>query len=91
MIKHYILTVNPHSQNEWDKLILRNPITGETPDLAEIIAESVEGKPGAYLVAVNLEVKVLEESQSNYTKLLSLDLAKENSNNSGQAYLMPSA
>ncbi len=91
MIKHYILTVNPHSQNEWDKLILRNPITGQTPDFAEMIAESVEGKPGSYLIAVNLEVTVLEEAKPSSSKLLPLELARENTNTSSPECLIPSA
>ena len=91
MIKHYILTVNPHSQNEWDKLILRNPITGHTPDFAEMIAESVEGKAGSYLIALNLEVTVLEESKPSSSKILSFDLSQENTHTSSQAHLVPSA
>ncbi len=61
-IAHYILTINPQAQYEWDKCILRNPITGERPDFTSIISQAVGNEPGSYLVAVNIEVQVLEKA-----------------------------
>ncbi|MBR8828418.1 MAG: hypothetical protein DSM107014_11060 [Gomphosphaeria aponina SAG 52.96 = DSM 107014] len=60
MTNHYVLSINPHAQYDWDKCFLRNPITGERPDLTAAIAQAVGGESGSYLVAVNIEVQVLE-------------------------------
>jgi hypothetical protein len=64
MTKHYILSINPNAQYEWDQCILRDPLTAVRPDLASLIAEAVGEETGSYLVAVNVEVKVLEKSLS---------------------------
>ncbi|NEO32669.1 MAG: hypothetical protein F6K36_20015 [Symploca sp. SIO3C6] len=61
MTKHYILTLNPNAQYEWDHCILRDPITDQRPDLEGLIAQAVEEATGSYLIAVNIEVKVLEK------------------------------
>ncbi|NJL83393.1 MAG: hypothetical protein HC890_11390 [Chloroflexaceae bacterium] len=60
MTKHYVLCLNPQAQFEWDRCVLRNPITGERPDLTAMVSQAVNGQPGAYLVSVSLEVTVLE-------------------------------
>ena len=62
MTKHYVLSINPQAQYDWDQYVLRNPITGERPDLTALVAEAVNNQPGAYLVSVNIEVQVLEQS-----------------------------
>ena len=62
MNKHYVLSINPQAQYDWDKCVLRNPITGERPDFTALVAEAVKNQPGAYLVSVNIEVQVLEQS-----------------------------
>jgi hypothetical protein len=62
MNKHYILNLNPHAQHSWDRCTLRNPITGDRPDLASLIAEAVGKEGGSYLVSVNIEIKVLEQA-----------------------------
>ncbi len=64
MKKHYILSINPHAQYDWEQCILRNPITAERPDLASLIAQAVGDKAGSYLVAINIEVQVLEQVPS---------------------------
>lgn len=72
MIKHYILNLNPESQSEWDRYIMRNPITGERPDLTAEIARAVGDTKGSYLIKVNLEVEILEQTsvkQSNNNTL----------------------
>ena len=62
MSKYYILTINPQAQYEWDQCILRNPITGKRPDFTSIISQAVENEPGSYLLAVNIEIQVLEKA-----------------------------
>jgi hypothetical protein len=62
MTKHYILQLDPAAKYEWDRCALRDPITADRPAFAEIIAEAVGDQPGSYLVAVNIEVQVLEKA-----------------------------
>ena len=62
MTKHYILSLNPTAKHEWDRCILRDPITAKRPELAKLIAEAIGAEPGTYLVSVNIEVKVLEQA-----------------------------
>lgn len=72
MTKHFVLNINPDAQYDWEQCILRNPITGEQPDLTALIAKAVENEPGSYLVAVSIEVKVLEKVASIPSEKLSL-------------------
>ena len=62
MTKHYILSLNPTAKHDWDRCILRDPITAKRPELAKLIAEAIGAEPGTYLVSVNIEVKVLEQA-----------------------------
>lgn len=62
MTHHFVLTIHPDAQHDWDKCILRNPITGEHPDFTQIIAQAVANESGAYLVSVNVEVTILEKA-----------------------------
>ncbi|MGB3208010.1 MAG: hypothetical protein WBB28_23760 [Crinalium sp.] len=62
MTKHYVLSLNPNAQHEWDRCTLRNPISAERPDLASMLAEAVGEEAGDYLVSVSIEVKVLEKA-----------------------------
>lgn len=62
MTKHYILSLDPTAKYEWDRCTLRDPITADHPSLAGLVAEAVGEQPGSYLVAVNIEVKVLERA-----------------------------
>ena len=62
MTKHYILHLDPAAKYEWDRCSLRDPITADRPAFADLIAEAVGEQPGSYLVAVNLEVTVLEQA-----------------------------
>jgi hypothetical protein len=64
MTKHFILSINPNAQYEWDRYILRDPLTAGRPELASLIAEAVGDETGSYLVAVNIEVTVLEKAQN---------------------------
>jgi hypothetical protein len=61
MTKHYILNLDPHAKYEWDRCTLRDPITAAHPALATLIAKAVGEEPGSYLVAVNIDVTVLEK------------------------------
>ena len=62
MNSHYILQIDPQANFEWDRCILRNPLTGERPDLTTAIAKAVNNRAGSYLVRVNLEVEILEST-----------------------------
>lgn len=62
MTKHYILSLDPTAKYEWERCTLRDPITAEHPALAEMVAKAVGDRAGSYLVAINIEVKVLEEA-----------------------------
>jgi len=75
MTKHYILSINPQAEYDWEQYILRNPITAERPDLASLIAEAVGEEPGSYLVAVNIEVKVLEKAPADHLQRVPVDVA----------------
>ncbi|MEA5470800.1 hypothetical protein [Spirulina sp. 06S082] len=68
MIKHYILSLEPNAKHPWDRCVLRDPITGERPELLEAIAEGTENQAGSYLIAVNLEVTVLEKASAALLK-----------------------
>ena len=61
MKKHYVLSINSQAEHDWDKCIIRNPITGERPDLKSAIAQAIGNQPGSYLVSVQIEVEVLEK------------------------------
>ncbi|HEY9611001.1 hypothetical protein [Allocoleopsis sp.] len=75
MTKHFILSINPNAQYEWDQYILRDPLTAGRPDLASLIAEAVGDETGSYLVAVNIEVTVLEKAQNLQPARVPLDVA----------------
>jgi hypothetical protein len=68
MMKHFVLNLNPSAQFEWERCSLHHPITAEQPDFAELIAASVREsvqnpeRSSSYLIAVKLEVVVLESS-----------------------------
>jgi hypothetical protein len=72
MIKHYILSLNSTAKHEWDRCILRDPLTAKRPDIAKLIAEAVGADEGNYLVSVNIEVKVLEQARESQAEQLSL-------------------
>jgi hypothetical protein len=72
MTKHYLLSLNPTAKHEWDRCILRDPITAKRPELAKLIAEAIGAEPGTYLVSVNIEVKVLEQAPMPQTEQLPL-------------------
>jgi hypothetical protein len=68
MTKYYILNLDPTAKYEWDRCALRDPITASRPDLADLIAEAVGEQSGSYLVAVNIEVQVLEQAATSQIK-----------------------
>ena len=76
MIKHYILNLNPQANSDWDRCLLRNPITGERPDLTAEIAKAVSNQAGSYLIKVNVEVEVLEKAIAGTTKTVELSTGK---------------
>jgi hypothetical protein len=75
MTKHYILSINPNTQYEWEQCILRDPLTAERPDLARLIAEAVGDEAGSYLVAVSIEVKILEKAPSSQLQKVPAEVA----------------
>ncbi|WP_315787006.1 hypothetical protein [Fischerella sp. JS2] len=78
MIKHYILSLNPTAKHDWDRCILRDPLTAKRPDLAKLVAEAVGTDTGSYLVSVNIEVKVLEQATVVQAEQLSLNVSDVN-------------
>jgi hypothetical protein len=74
MTKHYILSINPNAEYEWDQYILRDPLTAGRPDFASLIAEAVGDETGSYLVSVNIEVKVLEKTQNPQPQRVPVDI-----------------
>ena len=78
MMKHYILNLNPTAKHEWDRCILREPLTAKRPDIAKLIAEAVGADTGTYLVSVNIEVTVLEQAAVPQAEQLSLSFPETN-------------
>jgi hypothetical protein len=78
MMKHYILNLNPTAKHEWDRFILREPLTAKRPDMAKLIAESVAADTGSYLVSVNIEVTVLDRAAVPQAEQLALPFAETN-------------
>jgi hypothetical protein len=76
MIKHYILSLNPTAKHDWDRCILRDPLTAKRPDIAKLIAEAVGADTGSYLVSVNIEVQVLEQGAVAHAEQLSLNIGE---------------
>ena len=72
MTKHYILSLNPTAKHDWDRCILRDPLTAKRPEIAKLIAEAIGAEPGTYLVSVNIEVKVLEQASTQQAEQLPL-------------------
>ncbi|MBW4694483.1 MAG: hypothetical protein KME27_22275 [Lyngbya sp. HA4199-MV5] len=68
MTKHYILNLDPNAKYDWDRRTLRDPITADHPALADLIAQEVGEDPGSYLIAVSIEVKVLEKVANEQVK-----------------------
>jgi hypothetical protein len=76
MIKHYILSLNPTAKHDWDRCILRDPLTAKRPDIAKLIAEAVGADTGSYLVSVNIQVEVLEQAAIAHAEQLSLNISE---------------
>jgi hypothetical protein len=78
MKKHYILSLNPTAKHDWDRCILRDPLTAKRPDLAKLVSEAVGADTGSYLVSVNIEVQVLEQAAVPQAEQLSLNVPEVN-------------
>jgi hypothetical protein len=76
MTKHFVLSLNPTAQHDWERRTLRNPIAAERPDLADLIAEALGEEAGDYLVSVNIEVKVLEKVPLSQSERVSVNGAQ---------------
>lgn len=72
MTKHYVLNVDPAAEYDWDRCTLRDPITAERPDLAQVVAAALGKQAGAYLVSVDIQVTVLEQVPTPQAKPVSL-------------------
>lgn len=77
MDKHYIFNLDPQAKSDWDRCVLRNPLTGERPDLSTVVAEAVNHQAGSYLIKVSLQVEVLEQSNSRPNKTVELSTGKK--------------
>lgn len=77
MDKHYILNLNPQAASDWDRCVLRNPLSGERPDLSTEIAKAVGETAGSYLIKVKLEVEILEQNSTNPNNRLELPAGKK--------------
>jgi hypothetical protein len=77
MTKHYILSLNPTAKHDWDRCVLRDPITAKRPEMAKAIAEAIGAEPGTYLVSVNIEVKVLEQVPALQAEQLPLSAVED--------------
>ena len=77
MNKHYILNFNPLAASDWDRCVLRNPLSGERPDLSNEIAKVVGDRPGSYLIKVKLEVEILEQNLTSPQNRLELPVPKK--------------
>lgn len=71
MTKHYVLNLDPSADYDWDRCVLRDPITAERPDLAQIVAEAVGKQSGSYLISLNIEVTVLETANAQHKPMVS--------------------
>ena len=76
MIKHYILNINPQADSDWDKVVLRNTITGERPDIQNAIAQAIGNDEGSYLISVNIDVQVLEKAPVQSSMRNTVELPK---------------
>lgn len=72
MNQHYILSIDPQAAHEWDRCVLRNPITGERPDLQKAIANAVKNRPGSYLIKVNINVEILEQTAIDTSQTITM-------------------
>lgn len=84
MVKYYIVNLNPVAKHEWDRCVLREPLTGKRPDIGKMIADAVGEDAGNYLVSVNIEVQVLEKMAAPQAEQLSLNIAQNYAQNHGQ-------
>ena len=73
MNKYYILQLDPQATHEWDRCVLRNPMTGARPDLNEEIAKAIDGQAGSYLIKVNLQIEVLEHDLNSPRQAVELN------------------
>lgn len=74
--EHYILNLNPQADSSWDRCVLRNPLTGERPDLTAAIAKAVGNKTGSYLISVEIDVRVLQSGDPIPTAKNTVELPK---------------
>ncbi|MEM8673244.1 MAG: hypothetical protein AAGF83_05155 [Cyanobacteria bacterium P01_G01_bin.67] len=82
MNQHYILNLDPQASSEWDRCVLRNPLTGERPNLTTEIAKAVNNQGGSYLVKVTLQVEILEQKMISQSKAIELSSGKKSLVNS---------
>ena len=76
MNQHYILQLDPQAEFDWERCILRNPLTGERPDLTAAIAEAVNHQAGSYLLRVSLQIEILEQGATVAPKTVELPKGK---------------
>ena len=72
MNKYYILQLDPQAAHEWDRCVLRNPMTGARPDLNAEIAKAIDDRAGSYLIKVSLEIEILEQHSTHSSNTVEL-------------------
>ncbi|MEN9518303.1 MAG: hypothetical protein RLZZ381_891 [Cyanobacteriota bacterium] len=77
MNKYYILNLDPQATHEWDRCVLRNPMTGARPDLNAEVAKVINAEAGSYLIKVDLQIEILEQSLSPACKAVELPAGKK--------------
>ncbi len=78
MTKHYVLNLDPKAKYDWERCTLRDPITAEHPALAALVAQAIGEESGSYLIAVKLEVSVLEKADVEQVKQVAAAVALPN-------------
>ena len=78
MNKHYILNLNPQANSDWDRCVLRNPITGDRPNLTMEIAKALNNQGGSYPIKVSLQIEVLEQQINQPIHTVDLPIVKQN-------------
>ena len=76
MNKYYILNLDPQAAHEWDRCVLRNPMTGARPDLNDEVAKVIDAEAGAYLIKVNLQIEILDQNVTPGCNTVELPVVK---------------
>ena len=73
MDKHYILNLDPQASSDWDRCVLRNPLSGERPDLSTEIAKAVSDR-ASYSTASRSETSATAFRAGSYLIKVKLEV-----------------